>query len=404
MTSDGQTAGQTARRIIRENIPVDLAETQRVSDLLAREQDAESLHAEFLHHAARHAVIQANFGEAELHLEQAISIYDTLQDTENLLQCQLTLCRCMIFRNQATRARHLAKQVDEAAQAAGLPVVAARAQVELGNASWRAGHALEALEILTKAESFFADAGLDYDRGWTALGKSTALILLGRGDESVEACECALAASRKHNDSELERRSLNNLGGLAFHRRDWQMARHYLMQCMALEDEEHKSALYMNVSYNLGLVSIREGELEDARKALLKAVQAAQRNGDRELESACFLHLGIAALLSSDIDSANNYMSLALRHAHGDSFLTIDQVNLLGALIHLVSGRHETAQSLWVRQMERRNDPNYDMLEHTQHVLKCLLNGQIIATSELSPMVTETAESFLVELEAILNQ
>lgn len=404
MTADGQNAGATARRIISENLPVDLAKTQRISGLLAAKNDAEPLLANFLHHAARHAMIQARFGEAELHLEQAISIYDALQDTEKLLQCQLTLCNCMIFRNQATRARHLATQVDEAARDAGLPVVATRAQVALGNASWRSGNAKQALQILSAAEEFFAREKLEHDQGWAALGKSTALILLERGEESVAACEFALSTGRKFRDSELERRSLNNLGGLAFHRRDWKTTRYYLMKCLELEDEEHKSALYMNVSYNLGLVSIREGELDGAKKALLKAMKSAQQNGDRELESACFLHLGIVALLSRDTEAANNYMSLALRHAHGDSFLTIDQVNILGALIHLVSGQYETAQSLWMRQMERRNDPNYDMLEHAQHVLNCLLEGRIIAASELSTMVTETAQSFLAELEAILNQ
>ncbi|MCB9732951.1 MAG: tetratricopeptide repeat protein [Deltaproteobacteria bacterium] len=132
--------------------------------------------------------------------------------------------------------------------------------------------ALAALERrLREATSLLAEHGSTWDRAAADQALGLVLLHLGRGDESREALERAIAQMRRGRLSSLLGPALNNLGHLEGRAGDWEAAAACLREALGAARDDGDKRLECVVRRNLGECALRDGDYPAAHAWLESA-------------------------------------------------------------------------------------------------------------------------------------
>jgi tetratricopeptide (TPR) repeat protein len=159
--------------------------------------------------------------------------------------------------------------------------------------------------------------------------------------QAQAAVERALAASRERADRVSEANSLTQLGLIARRQADYERAKEWHRQALALcpgdtacsLEEATVAAQTLN---DLGIVHRQQGDFDEARVCYERALELSRQSGNRIGEAEVLTSLGVVAYYQRDFAEALHYhqRALEIRRAVGDragegmSLYSFAQVNL----------------------------------------------------------------------------
>jgi tetratricopeptide (TPR) repeat protein/class 3 adenylate cyclase len=148
---------------------------------------------------------------------------------------------------------------------------------------------------------------------------------VGDYEAARAAVEQALAASRAQRDKIGEMRCLAQLGLIVRRQGDYERAKGWYMEALALfQSEETCSAeeaqALAKVLNGLGIVHREQGNFEQAGRCYEQAMKASRSNGDRKTEAEALNGLGVTAYYQRNFAEALNYhrAALEIRRTIGD--------------------------------------------------------------------------------------
>ncbi|TVR91093.1 MAG: hypothetical protein EA418_14395 [Wenzhouxiangellaceae bacterium] len=259
----------------------------------------------------------------------------------------------------------------------------ARSLVQLGVSLMRANQSEAAIEHLERGARHFRHIGDRQGEGAALINHATLLARSGRLIDSEPIFERALEAFTDAGDLRGQAMALGNLAGIAGDRRDWSRSIALAEQSLGLFELLGAQTDIARVSYNLGVLHRRRGDLLNAEfrieqaaeafgdqgavlmqtrtlttlgailvsmgrfdelDAVLERIEALDIEDDAEL-SVYHAVIGERALLSQDLDRAREHFSAArdLMMAIGaDNHLKVSRLNL--ARLELAEGRLVSAE------------------------------------------------------------
>jgi hypothetical protein len=156
----------------------------------------------------------------------------------------------------------------------------------------------------------------------------------------------------------------------------------------------------LNLHYNLGLISAREHKTAEARKHLNRSMRLAQEAGNVDVEASSLLHLGVASLLDGEVEEARNYCELACQRAEGQITFTRMPVNMLGAVIMLACGELDQARAMW----QPLDGLGEELLEECHNLTGWLLESGLLEKTAISGEATDQAHRWQASLAGELQR
>ncbi len=240
--------------------------------------------------------------------------------------------------------RHAGEAVSRARQARQ-GQLAASALIMQAYAARNLGEPLCAVELLEESERLFLAGG---DRGGAArsmLVHAMALIDLGRLLEAERVFASAIQVAREIRGTSLVAEILQSAGGLSCYLGNLPKALHQAREALALCRQRGRLHDTNSCTVLLGKVRRLLGELDEARRLLEEASQAAQLVfGDDYIEAWARHELGLLLFDLGEMVQARQQLerALALRRARG-MWVFVAETELALARLLLEEGRPEEA-------------------------------------------------------------
>ncbi len=184
-------------------------------------------------------------------------------------------------------------------------------------------------------------------RGLTRLG--LLLIRLGRLEQAQIALAESLRLLRSADDPDLRRDRVMCLNGLANAARKLGLytevvcrAERALAEAQQIDDQAGAASAW----FLIGQAHMGAGDLDAARLALTRSLDAARRNGDPHLVLSALNGLGDVACSAGDYATARDLFEECLRAGRelGDDFRTAMHLNNLATVYHVL-GQYQAAQT-----------------------------------------------------------
>jgi len=334
------------------------------------------------------------FGMAEDYFNNALALIDEEQEPARAVRCQLSLAECYLRHGNIRQARHLVTMARESQGAAEDNQIMARVLAQLGTINWVEGELDVAISFLEESVGLFEEENvLLKNRARSSLG--IAYSKAGRVQDSQREFHIAMDRFQAAGDFTQVVRCLNNLAGLAFHQRDWNRAKEYLLDCVELETETQNRADLAYSWYNLGLISLHEMDYRLAKKYLNRSFQLSQEVDDRTTEASSLLQLGIVTLLDNQPQEAVNFLVLAHGRMEGSTSALATTLNWYSGLFHCASSEIALAEEYWAARTKFSDaDSANNLLELAEHI-----NAPEYADAvEMIPRARELAAEYLEDL------
>jgi tetratricopeptide (TPR) repeat protein len=337
------------------------------------------------------------YGNAADQYFLAVDACDTAGDATGAINCLLDAARCYSLRNDAQTSLHLATAACEQAHALGYNPGIAQSLLEIGNSKWQMARMPEAREYLVQARGLFKELGDHYHVAIADLSLGTVAALSRDYDVAEATFLSALAYFKQEQHFEPAYRVVNNLAGVMFQRRDFVKARQYLEECRTY-DPQRQGARQLNASYNLGLLDVLEGKLDDARKNLNRALLLARKSGDVTVESNVLINLALAALLAGDPAEALNYGNLAGLRAQGLPSEAQQPVVVMRTIMLLANGRLAGREELPVPLPETGTEVLWQLIPALEYITR----HQLYKSAVQPGLAQAQAERWLAAAQAEL--
>ena len=217
----------------------------------------------------------------------------------------------------------------------------------------------------------------------------------GRWDEALEHYTQALAIEREHERHAAVVRCLSTLGGMHLSRGDWPAARQCMEEGLRLSERFRIDFFVPVHACGLGEALLEMGELDDAQRHLLRALERARSADIPMIVVNARANLGRVATLRGEREAAIEHLRDAARGAseRGWSNMCLHVAMLYGEWLR-AAGRGLEAAQVW--QLVS-SDPKADagMRERARRWCDAL-------SADLSPSVL--AQSGAVTLSAIMDR
>ncbi|MCC7446227.1 MAG: tetratricopeptide repeat protein [Anaerolineae bacterium] len=235
---------------------------------------------------------QGNRDEALSYYKQALSAYETLDDTDGILASLDALATLTAQADDVENALVYATRGVNLAQKIGDKTRLGRLQTRLGDVRLALDDTPAAIESYTQAIE-----SLRGTENWLSIG--TVLSKLGsayleqsRPQEASMMFDQALVIFRKEQRADYESRVLGNLGAVNTQLNQWAKAQEYYQQALNLSrtngDQTEEAAQLAALAHLSEMQNDRAGAILHYRQAL----HAAYVVDDQELQAACALELG----------------------------------------------------------------------------------------------------------------
>ena len=198
------------------------------------------------------------------------------------------------------------RQANARARASGLKVALARSEVQLGSVSMLENKFEEARLALENALPILRLSAEPQVIADALLRLAAANDKLGNTDTAFSFLKQALEVAMTGGDNRRRLLALMDLGGIAYRQKRYEIADGYWSQALTLSRARHDKLLIAKVTFFLGIVALRQGEIQRARDLI------AESGGVYE-------HLGLA----TEAARAKDYMS-ALETNSGVSSLRFE--------------------------------------------------------------------------------
>ena len=287
------------------------------------------------------------FPQAQEHLQQAAVLLDELGEEQRLLRCQLFLAECLLRQGNIGAASHLVADSEQRAAASGFADVLAQCMVLRGSIAWSQGRLSDALVCCAQAVAEFERLGSQDELNWAKSSLAICHAMLGDDERATTLFEESLHFFETAGNYTQTARCLNNLGGIAFAREDFDRAREYLLRCVDLESDIQARGDMAPTWLNLGLIEIWADNLKQAKKYLHRSLQVAVEVGDIGSEGVAMINLGIVALLEGNLDEAVNYSRLSTACFEGSTSSNAERFQCYLPVFLLAHGRLDAAMAAW---------------------------------------------------------
>lgn len=196
-----------------------------------------------------------------------------------------------------------------------------------------------------------SDAGLPWTEARVHLELCRLYLTRGQGDLATAHSEQAQALATIEGESTLRRECLEVAASLAYEQGDDTRAESLWTRALALAGDDDRAV----ARCQLGMASrrIRDGDLEVAAELLQRALQSAQRSGDRILVGRVLNNLGLLHYWSQRLDDALSAFREALQVREGIGYsagIVINQHNI--GDVHLSRGDLARAWVAFARSRE----------------------------------------------------
>lgn len=337
-------------------------------------------------------------GAAVEHYQKALEICDSLGRERCAIECQIRLADCYILRSDIHTGLHLANQALEQARALNFPKGIALAQLAAGNSLWRLEKITEARAALNEARGLFVSLDDLYNVSQTDLALGTIAAMLDDNDTAEATYLSAYDYFNQQNFDELACRTLNNLAGVMYQRRDLAKTREYMEKCLTYKLPRN-SMLMLNVVCNLGLLDVQELKLDSARKNLNRALLLARESREIDVEAYVLVNLAVTSLLSFELTEALNYSNLAVLRAQGRT-AAHHQAVIARAVARLANGHLDSAEDLPSPPEEIHADVLWQMI----FTLQSLMDNGVFDQHANAPDIKAQAERWLKSMRAVLPE
>ena len=189
---------------------------------------------------------------------------------------------------------------------------------------------------------------------YTQVVRATALLRLGRLEESMRYAQSALDRARFIGNRTEECRILNIMGWIASEQKESSLATEYLATALEIAREVKNLDMEAKILPNLAMVeSTLNGNFVLAREYYEQSYKIIRQIGDRRGESSTLGNLGFVAGMLGDFSSARSYyeQSLGMARETGDLYYELFNYINLSAL-DCIQNRAESA----IRNAERSAD------------------------------------------------
>ena len=185
---------------------------------------------------------------------------------------------------------------------------------------------------------------------------------LGQLDQSEASLADAVLLERKYQiqlQPESACEPLSHLSIAAAVRGDYRRAESIARQALAQPRKRESMMCFAIAQYSLSSALLAQGGLDEAAKAIVKAIELCRRFGSQWFQSHCFITLGDIESARSDWTAAMTQYQLAYetKREFGDSEGMASALNKLGG-VALANGDVETARHRYVRSLALYRDLN----------------------------------------------
>jgi class 3 adenylate cyclase/tetratricopeptide (TPR) repeat protein len=262
--------------------------------------------------AAEKAERREGIREADRYYARALELVGDEQ-TEQTLELRLGRAGTLNTLGELQKANDLLALVAEGAAEADLQDLRARALIVRANIAAKQGRGEEALAHAAEAEAIAQDC-VDrslkvrvgyiaaYARWWFA----------DAGDAAIDQLRSCLAVAEELDDTALQIQIRNFLQVLLYNAGDLAGAEEQLVGCTALAGAAGSLRDQARATYQLGLVRYHLGQIEEAERLGLQALDWLERTGDSFYQLQNLRALALCALVRSQLDLAEERLRAAM--------------------------------------------------------------------------------------------
>jgi tetratricopeptide (TPR) repeat protein len=269
--------------------------------------------------------------------------------SEQVLKVLLGRASTLNTLGDLAQADALMAEVEGAAQEAGRRDLRASALIGRANIATKQGRAADALTLISDAETLAAEVG---DKHVLARAIIRAAYIRSwfdsSGGDAVAGLRRALAIAEELDDKALRVEAHQWLQAMLYNLGDLKGAEQHLMRCEALFAEFGNLRDEARVAYQLGLVKYHLGDLDEAERLGLRALDWLDRTGDSFYQLQNLRSLALCALARGELALAEERLREAIALASQGGGKLVPLIELYRCLVDVLvrQGRLGDAREL----------------------------------------------------------